>query len=65
MSKKKVWDIYGKRRIFFIIPIVIALAALIVALVAGIEVDIEFKGGTLITYSYTGELDTAALKSAA
>lgn len=37
MSKKKVWDIYGKRRIFFIIPIVIALAALIVALVAGLS----------------------------
>lgn len=65
MSKKKVWDIYGKKRIFFVIPIVIALAALVVALVAGIEVDIEFKGGTLVTYSYTGDLDTAALKSAA
>ena len=65
MNKKKVWDIYGKRKVFFVIPIVIAVAALIVALVAGIEVDIEFKGGTLITYSYTGDLDTAALKAAA
>ena len=65
MSKKKVWDIYGKRKVFFAIPIVIVLAALIVALVAGIEVDIEFKGGTLITYSYTGDLDTSALKAAA
>lgn len=65
MKSKKIWDIYGKRKVFFVIPIVIAVAALIVALVAGIEVDIEFKGGTLITYSYTGELDEAALKSAA
>ena len=51
MSKKKVWDIYGKRKVFFVIPMVIVLAALLVALIAGIEVDIEFKGGTLITYS--------------
>lgn len=63
--KNKVLDIYGKRKVFFIIPIVIAVAAILVALIAGLEVDIEFKGGTLINYSYTGDLDTAALKSAA
>lgn len=65
MKSKKILDIYGKRKVFFIIPIVIVAAALIVALAAGIEVSIEFKGGTLISYSYTGDLDTAALKSAA
>lgn len=65
MKSNKVLDIYGKRKVFFIIPIVIAATALIVALIAGLEVDIEFKGGTLINYSYTGDLDTAALKSAA
>ncbi|MCH5200613.1 MAG: protein translocase subunit SecF [Oscillospiraceae bacterium] len=65
MKSKKILDIYGKRKIFFIIPAVIAAAALIVAIILGLEVDIEFKGGTLMTYSYTGSLDTAALKSAA
>lgn len=65
MKSKKVLDIYGKRKIFFIIPIVIAVAAIIVALAAGIEVAIEFKGGTLMNYSYTGDIDTEALKSAA
>ena len=65
MKSKKVLDIYGKRKIFFIIPIAIAAVALIVALILGLEVDIEFKGGTLVTYSYTGDLDTSALKSAA
>ena len=57
MKSKKVLDIYGKRKIFFIIPIVIAVAAIIVALAAGIEVAIEFKGGTLMNYSYTGDID--------
>ena len=47
MKSKKILDIYGKRKVFFIIPIIIVAAALIVALVAGIEVSIEFKGGTL------------------
>lgn len=65
MKSEKILDIYGKRKIFFIIPIVIAVAAVIVALAAGIEVAIEFKGGTLMNYSYTGDIDTAALKSAA
>lgn len=65
MKSKKVIDIYGKRKVFFIIPIVIVVAALITALIAGIEVSIEFKGGTLINYSYTGDIDTSALKSAA
>lgn len=65
MKSNKVLDIYGKRKVFYIIPIVIAVAALAVALIAGLEVDIEFKGGTLINYSYIGDLDTAALKSAA
>lgn len=65
MKSNKILDIYGKRKIFFVIPIIIAVAALIVALVAGIEVAIEFKGGTLMNYSYTGDIDTAALKSAA
>lgn len=65
MKSNKILDIYGKRKLFFIIPAVIAVAALIVALIAGLEVDIEFKGGTLINYSYKGDLDTAALKTAA
>lgn len=65
MKSKKILDIYEKRKIFFIIPIAIAVIALVVALIFGLEVDIEFKGGTLVTYSYTGTLDTAALKSAA
>lgn len=65
MKSDKVLDIYSKRKIFFIVPIIIAALALIVAFIAGLEVDIEFKGGTLINYTYTGDLDAAALKSEA
>lgn len=65
MKNQKILDIFGKRKIFFTVPIVIAVIAVIVALIFGIEVDIEFKGGTIMTYSYSGDLDTDAVKSAA
>lgn len=59
---KKEFDFIGKRKIFFAIPIVIAVITIITALVLGVPVDIEFKGGTMLTYSYTGELDTSAMQ---
>ena len=59
---KKEFDFIGQRKIFFAIPIVIAVITIITALIAGVPVDIEFKGGTMLTYSYTGELDTVAMQ---
>ena len=50
------------KKIFFIIPIVIALATIITALIIGVPVDIEFKGGTMLTYSYKGTIDVDAVK---
>ena len=62
MPKTKL-DFVGKRKIF-----VIASAALIAITVActfiiGVAVDIRFKGGTMITYSYEGEISTNEIKS--
>lgn len=65
MKSNKILDIYGKRKVFFAIPIIIAVVALIVAIVSGLEVAIEFKGGTLMNYSYVGDIDTDAVKKAA
>lgn len=63
MSSKKVYDIVGKKKIFFAIPIVIIVATIIAALLMGVSVAIEFKGGTLLTYSYSGTIDEAAVKA--
>ncbi len=60
--EKKEFDFIGKRKVFLIIPIVIAVITIITALIAGVPVDIEFKGGTMLTYSYIGELDTSAVQ---
>ncbi len=61
--KKFDFDFIGKRKIFFIIPIVIAVITILTALIAGVPVDIEFKGGTMLTYSYVGDLDTKAVQT--
>ena len=57
------FDFIGKRKIFFIIPIVIAVITILTALIAGVPVDIEFKGGTMLTYSYVGDLDTKGIQT--
>lgn len=63
MKDKKIYDIVGKRKIFFTIPIVVFVVTIVFLIIAGLEVDIEFKGGTLLTYSYTGEIDTREVAS--
>ncbi len=59
---KSNFDFLKNKKIFFIIPIVIAVATIITALVIGVPVDIEFKGGTMLTYSYKGTIDVDAVK---
>ncbi|MBQ8177209.1 MAG: protein translocase subunit SecF [Oscillospiraceae bacterium] len=61
--KKFNFDFIAKRKVFFAIPIIIAVITIITALVAGVPVDIEFKGGTMLTYSYAGDIDTKAVQA--
>lgn len=61
--KKFDFDFIAKRKIFFAIPIVVAVITIITALIAGVAVDIEFKGGTMLTYSYVGDLDTKGIQT--
>ena len=57
----KVFDFCGKKKIMLGILIGV-LVVLIVGIIAqGINFAIEFKGGTMITYSYTGSIDTNAV----
>lgn len=59
----KTFDFVGKRKIFFSISIIIILLAVVFAAVFGIKLDIQFKGGVLITYSYTGEINKDEFKA--
>lgn len=51
------FDFVKNRKIFYIISCSLIAIAVIVSLVFGVKVDIQFKGGTIATYSYSGELN--------
>ncbi|WP_071433386.1 protein translocase subunit SecF [Angelakisella massiliensis] len=58
------FDFIGKRKIFFSISLGLLALCLVFCLTLGVELDIQFKGGSMMTYSYTGTVDPAAIESA-
>ena len=63
----KNWNInfFAYRKYYFTISIMLIVVTLACALVFGINLDIQFKGGALLTYSYTGALVAPAFQKAA
>ena len=61
---KKDLNFIGKSKIFFGISLAIIAIGLICNIIFGVTLDIQFKGGTIVNYSYTGEIDQEALKDA-
>ncbi len=53
----KIIGFYKKRWIFFGISLTIMLVGIISTLINGVQLDIQFKGGSLLKYSYVGDLD--------
>ena len=58
-------DFYGKRKIFFIISAVVALIGIIAICINGVTLDISFKGGAIMKYTYEGEVDAAVVNQIA
>ena len=56
-------DFVSKRKIFVIISACAIALTVIFTFVLGVNVDIRFKGGTIVTYSYEGDVDTNAIRS--
>ena len=44
--------------VFLTVSLIIGLSGIIIAFVMGVRIDIQFSGGTIINYSYEGEIDT-------
>ena len=63
----KNWNInfFAHRKYYFTISIMLIVVMFACALVFGVNLDIQFKGGALLTYSYTGDLDAPAFQKAA
>lgn len=58
MDKKepRILKVYEKRKIFYAISCLLIVAFAVLTIAIKLNVAIEFKGGTILTYSYTGDL---------
>lgn len=58
MAKKqpRYFDFVGSLKIYIIISASLLAIAFICSLIFGVEIDIQFRGGTMATYSYSGEI---------
>ncbi len=61
----KTFDVVGKKKYFYIFSIAVIAVAVILTFVMGMNIAIEFKGGTIITYSYNGTIDENRVASTA
>lgn len=59
---KKTLNFIGKSKIFFGISIAIIVIGIICNFIFGTTLNIQFKGGTIITYNFVGEIDEEALQ---
>jgi len=62
-ADKPEFDAVKNRKKFIAVPAAIIAAAVLVTLIFGLKVAIEFKGGTILTYSYENEIDSNAVKT--
>lgn len=57
-------DFIGKRKLFFGISLGLIALTLIATLLFSVQLDIQFKGGSITTYSYDGEIDRGDFQAA-
>ncbi len=59
---EKVYDFYSKRKIFFGISIAIILVGIVCNIIFGVSLDIQFSGGSMMSYTYSGDIDEDEMK---
>lgn len=62
-GNKKVLDFCSKRKIFLIISLSLIVITILATFILKINVAIEFKGGTIITYKYSETINESEIKS--
>ncbi len=58
----KVHNFCGKAKVFFLITLALIVISLL-STFTGVDVALEFKGGTIITYGYTGDMDEKTIEN--
>ncbi len=61
-KEPKILKVYEKRKIFYAISCTLIVAFAALTFILNLNVAIEFKGGTIPTYSYEGEVKTADIE---
>lgn len=56
-EQKKPLPFYRRRKIFFAVSAAFILIGIVLSLVSGIRLSIQFKGGSLVSYDYSGEIN--------
>jgi len=59
----KIYDFCSKKKMILAIVICVAVALIAGIVIRGVNFAIEFKGGTVLTYDYTGDIDTNKVQS--
>lgn len=57
------YNIIGNRKKFFILSSVVIAFIIVFCIIFGISMDIQFKGGAMLTYGYQGELDIKTVEN--
>jgi preprotein translocase subunit SecF len=58
-------DFIGKRRIYYAVSLSVITLGILFSIIFGVKLDIQFTGGAIITYSYTGDLTKDEVEAAA
>ena len=64
LMPEKVYNITGKKKMILSIVIGVVIALIVGLIIRGVNIAIEFKGGTMMTYTYSGDVDTAEVEKA-
>jgi preprotein translocase subunit SecF len=62
MRKKHNFDFVGNRKIYFTISLCLILIGVVFNIINGTNLDIQFSGGAIVNYAYTGEIDQNAVQ---
>lgn len=58
-----VYDFSAKKKVWFLIPLALIVVIAIFTIVKGVEIAIEFKGGTIISYSSETDCDISSIQN--
>ena len=61
--KNKNFDFLGKKKIFLTLSGVLIALVVLATAIFGVDLSINFKGGTILTYVYDGEISDTQFKS--